>query len=307
LTPFPHRPVAFFDHTHNLPLQFAVELGLPLAALVLALLGYALWRAFVASREAPGLEGTTLRAAFMMVLMMALHSQLEYPLWYAYFLLPTALAFGLCLGRRRGVEAPDSGVRRNDNGRMDSRLRGDDKGGVGSRFRGDHRVAGGLPGDDEAAPLSVRSPALLAAGLVVAASGVFVVTDYARVVAIFAPGADATPLAERIERGQHSVFFAHHADYAAATTAVRPADALEPAKRAAHYLLDARLMMAWAKAYAASGDLERARFIAARLREFHNDNAAEFFAACDAPRGAGAEPPFQCVAPARAMDWRDFE
>jgi hypothetical protein len=190
---------------------------------------------------------------------------------------------------------------------MDSRLRGDDKGGVGSRFRGDHRVAGGLPGDDEAAPLSVRSPALLAAGLVVAASGVFVVTDYARVVAIFAPGADATPLAERIERGQHSVFFAHHADYAAATTALRPADALEPAKRAAHYLLDARLMMAWAKAYAATGDLDRARFIAARLREFHNDNAAEFFAACDAPRAAGAEPPFQCVAPARAMDWRDFE
>ena len=33
-----------------------------------------------------------------MVLMMALHSQLEYPLWYAYFLLPTAFALGLCLG-----------------------------------------------------------------------------------------------------------------------------------------------------------------------------------------------------------------
>ena len=32
LTPFPGRPVAFFDHTHNLPLQLAVELGLPLAA-----------------------------------------------------------------------------------------------------------------------------------------------------------------------------------------------------------------------------------------------------------------------------------
>ena len=29
LTPFPGRPTAFFDHTHNLPLQLAVELGLP--------------------------------------------------------------------------------------------------------------------------------------------------------------------------------------------------------------------------------------------------------------------------------------
>ena len=28
LTPFPGRPIAFFDHTHNLVLQFAVELGL---------------------------------------------------------------------------------------------------------------------------------------------------------------------------------------------------------------------------------------------------------------------------------------
>ena len=66
-------------------------------------------------------------------------------------------------------------------------------------------------------------------------------------------------------------------------------------------------MMAWAKAYAAIGDLDRARFIAARLREFHNDNATEFFAECDAPRAPGAAPPFQCVAPTRALSWRDFE
>jgi hypothetical protein len=30
------------------------------------------------------------RTALMLVLMMGLHSLLEYPLWYAYFLLPTA-------------------------------------------------------------------------------------------------------------------------------------------------------------------------------------------------------------------------
>jgi O-antigen ligase len=35
--------VAFFDHTHNLPLQLAVELGLPLASLVLGLLLWGLW------------------------------------------------------------------------------------------------------------------------------------------------------------------------------------------------------------------------------------------------------------------------
>lgn len=97
LTPFPDRPVAFFDHTHNLPLQFAVELGLPLAALVLALLARALWLAWRSARRGED-AALALRAAFMMVLTMVVHSQFEYPLWYSYFLLPTAFAFGLCLG-----------------------------------------------------------------------------------------------------------------------------------------------------------------------------------------------------------------
>ena len=35
LTPFPGRPTEFFDHTHNLILNFAVEMGVPLATLVL--------------------------------------------------------------------------------------------------------------------------------------------------------------------------------------------------------------------------------------------------------------------------------
>ncbi len=50
LTPFPGRPVAFFDHTHNLPLQFLVELGIPLGALVLGLMLLALWVAWRAAR-----------------------------------------------------------------------------------------------------------------------------------------------------------------------------------------------------------------------------------------------------------------
>ncbi|TDP73075.1 PglL family O-oligosaccharyltransferase [Roseateles toxinivorans] len=98
MTPFPGRPVAFFDHTHNLPMQLMVELGLPLALLVLGLLGWALYRAFAAGQRAVGSEAVALRCAFMMVLMIGLHSLLEYPLWYAYFLLPTALFLGLCLG-----------------------------------------------------------------------------------------------------------------------------------------------------------------------------------------------------------------
>lgn len=43
MTPFPGRPVAFFDHSHNLPLQLAVESGL--AGAVLAGVAWAGWRA----------------------------------------------------------------------------------------------------------------------------------------------------------------------------------------------------------------------------------------------------------------------
>ena len=130
--------------------------------------------------------------------------------------------------------------------------------------------------------------------------------DYLRVVAIFAPASTAAPLLERIADGRQSVLFGHHADYAAATTVEHPSQVLPSFRRAPHYLLDARLMMAWAKALAESGDLDRARWVAARLKEFRNEQAAEFFAECDEPREAGETPPFQCQAPTREFRYEDF-
>lgn len=96
LSPFPSRPIAFFDHTHNLPAQLAVELGLPWAGAVLALLGWALWKAWCGALREDD-DAPLRRAALMIVLTIALHSLLEYPLWYAYFLLPACFAFGLTL------------------------------------------------------------------------------------------------------------------------------------------------------------------------------------------------------------------
>lgn len=262
LTPFPHRPLAFFDHTHNLPLQFAVELGVPLAALLLGLLGFALWRAFTAAGRSVGEDALSLRSAFMLVLLMAVHSLLEYPLWYAYFLLPTAFALGLCLAG--SVPAPGSA-----------------QAGNGGRW-----------------------PQALAALL--AAFSVYAVVDYWKVVVIFAPGAGAAPLAERIEAGKHSLFFAHHAHYAAATTAPRPSEAMASFEAASHFLLDTRLMLAWAKAYAEAGDIERARHLADRLREFRNAGSQAFLDACNEPLEKAAERPFQCEAARLPMDDRAF-
>lgn len=275
LTPFPDRPVAFFDHTHNLVLQFAVELGLPLAALVLALLGVALWRAFRAGVDAAdAAQRAMLRAAFMLVLLMMLHSQLEYPLWYAHFLLPTAFAFGLCLGGGRSGAAPTV------------------------------QAAAAPAAQATAAPRGSRAIAL--GGVLLALGALAALADYWRVVVIFAPPANAAPLEERIAAGQRSWLFGHHADYAAVTTPGQLIDPVTAFARASHYLLDARLMMAWANAVAAFGDIDKASYLAARLAEFRNEQADAFFAPCDAPPKEGEAAPFQCEAPQRALTYRDF-
>ena len=288
LTPFPGRPIAFFDHTHNLVLQLAVELGLPLAAAVLGLLSLALWQAWRGVAPAAAFDadiGTAQRCALLMVSTIALHSQLEYPLWYAYFLLPAAWAWGFALGR----DAPAAAVAAD---------------------------AGAAPRFAPAAGSVWRRRALAGAGLLLVAGSVLSVFDYLRVVSIFAPGDGAAPLAQRIEAGRHSLFFAHHAEYAAATAfskdspdddipAGEPPAATKGAFASApHYLLDTRLTMAWARALAAQGDTERARYVAQRLKEFRNADADGFFAPC--ADAAVADKPFQCQAPTKALTWRDF-
>lgn len=258
LTPSADRNPQFFDHTHNLALHLAVELGLPLALLVLGLLAWGLWQAFARSRRIDGSEGVARRAALVMVLLMALHSQLEYPLWYAYFLLPTAFAWGLCLG--------------------------------GGHVAQDSRPA----------------PWMAVAGVAMMLCAAVTVWDYKKVVAIFSPPIDSTAtLAERIVEGRHSWFFAHHADYALVTT-IDGAGMLPGAfERSTHFLLDTRLMIAWANGLAAQGDVERARYLAARLREFRNPNSKEFFAPCD--DAALTEKPYQCTPPTQVFTWRDFK
>lgn len=260
LTPFPQRPVAFFDHAHNLPLHLLVELGIPLGGAVLvallAALGLAAVRAWSERDEGPSVGR---RAAFMMVLTIGLHSLLEYPLWYSYFLLPAAWAWAYAMGRPQRKALPGA---------------------------------------------AAHSSGLTVAALVLVGGSVLAVLDYLPVTEIFRAGDDLRPLGQRIERGQRSVFFAHHADYAAATIQP-PAAPMVPFEVATHFLLDTRLMMAWSRALEAHGRSNDARFLAERLREFRNPGADEFFAACGKPR-AGASAPFQCVHSERQPDWREF-
>ena len=157
-------------------------------------------------------------------------------------------------------------------------------------------------------PLPATAPALGWAGWALVAGALFSVWDYSRVAAIFSDAPGSPPLEQRIARGQRSVFFAHHADYAAVTSNIPTADPARAFDRTAHYLLDTRLMTAWAQALAERGDVDAARHIAARLREFGKGEAEAFFGACPQAQAVPAEPglPFQCEQPAKAMGWQDF-
>ena len=84
------RFCSLLDHAHNLPLQLAVELGIPLA---LALCGLCLWWVL---RNRPWAETNPARQLMWGVLVvMAVHSMVEYPLWYAHFQLACGLALGV--------------------------------------------------------------------------------------------------------------------------------------------------------------------------------------------------------------------
>lgn len=97
-------PFMVSEHAHNLVLNLLVEFGAPVAlAALVALLAWAV--AFLRRAWQPA------HAWCAAVLgMVAIHSMLEYPLWYAYFLGPTALLLGaassgggLLLGARRAI------------------------------------------------------------------------------------------------------------------------------------------------------------------------------------------------------------
>ena len=279
LTPFPHRPTAFFDHSHDLPLQLIVELGLPLGLLVLGLMIWALVQGLIRAYATKGPAGHGARAAWVMILMIAVHSLDEYPLWYAYFLLPAAWAWGFTLGSGPAPRAI-----------AEPALSG---------------VVGGRPVDPgKLVRLSSEGSSLRWFGVTMVVVALLSTWDYWRVSMIFVDDAGLAPLQERIAAGETSPFFAHHADYADATTADPPSRALGAFERSTHSLLDSRLMMAWADALAESGQTERARYLVARLKEFDKTDTEEFFAPCvDVTL---AVKPFQCQPEPGGLTWRDF-
>ncbi|OYY18582.1 MAG: hypothetical protein B7Y59_08405 [Burkholderiales bacterium 35-55-47] len=78
------------DNAHDFPLHLALEFGVPFAVVVMALVGF--W----VLRRSPWREQQPWRVmAWGLVLVVGLHSSLEYPLWYGPFQMTLGLAIGL--------------------------------------------------------------------------------------------------------------------------------------------------------------------------------------------------------------------
>jgi len=85
------------DNAHNLPLQLAVELGVPVAIAVCGAVAWWLWR------SRPWREREAARQlAWGVLLVIGLHSLLEYPLWYGPFQIAALLSLWLLWATRRG-------------------------------------------------------------------------------------------------------------------------------------------------------------------------------------------------------------
>jgi O-antigen ligase len=83
------RVVGLTDHAHNLPLHILAELGV--VGLILLTVGAFLWVAGLVRQPRTGAHWWLWACA----LVLAVHSMLEYPLWYTFFLGAAALVLGL--------------------------------------------------------------------------------------------------------------------------------------------------------------------------------------------------------------------
>jgi hypothetical protein len=280
LTPFPSRPLASFDNAHNLPLQLIVELGAPIALAAMGAFAWSLWRGRRAANYAlAGEQAIDARCLLASLGLLGMHSLLEYPLWFTYFLLPAAFLFGQYLrmgglAERAAKPAETSSAARNSDG----------------------------------APTKVAPALLKLSGVLIVLGSLYAAWDYSRVLQSFKPfGAGLRQsLEQRVAEGRKSVLFGYWVDFGVVTNIDTYADRSEQVERAFRHRVNPHMLMIYAKYLHERGEDDKASYVAARLREFHNSVSDAFFAQCDTVTPERPKP-FQCVPPSRVYGFREFD
>ena len=273
LTPFDNRHTKGFDNAHNLPVQLVTEMGVPAGLLVTALLVFALWGAWRRARLDESELSVSITRSSFALIVVVGVFTLV-ELPLWYPMFLLPTAFWMALC----LEGPKRS-----------------------------EAPTGVVADNAL----VMSPSLLVA-MAMCLGGVYAYTDYQRVRAIFQPTSPQL-LQKRIAVGRESLLFGQYADYAAAVSSAQPLRAIDAFPRATHQILDPPLLVAWASAFSESGDVERARYLAQRLKEFKPNvvDSTAYFAPCtrsgDANlRAVPSALPFQCFKPTRSLEPADF-
>lgn len=87
-----------FKQSHNLFLDLILWVGLPLGLLISSMIMWTTYRLWMQSSDVVGI------ILFLIIFVAGVHSMLEFPLHYAYFLAPTGLVLGVALSRHKKSE-----------------------------------------------------------------------------------------------------------------------------------------------------------------------------------------------------------
>jgi hypothetical protein len=100
----------YAEHAHNLILNFAAELGWPATFLISIVLVWWVWQTCL---KPSANNNRSIGLASLFLIAAGVHSMVEFPLWYAYVLLPIALMMGMVHQLRwpsQGIAAPRIGL-----------------------------------------------------------------------------------------------------------------------------------------------------------------------------------------------------
>ncbi len=226
LTPLAQRSPDVFDHAHNFVLQWAAELGVPVALVLCGLLA-----TFVTGCvRAPRVPWRW--PVLGMIAAVLVQSLVEYPLWFAHFLLPTTMLAAL-LGARATQSAVDATSTHTEV----------------LPLRGSH--------------LSIAIVIAFVGGTFAAA----ILREYDATASIYDAGGNVVRTRATAADASQHFFYGHYGDYATImlNRDTVPADRFARPTRA---IIDEKLLVAWSRSLAREGRMREADFIAARAREF---------------------------------------
>lgn len=97
-------PTQHSQHAHNIVMNFAAELGWPVTIIIFTILGYWFYRCCLSPKPQKSVSKEVAFSTLFFIGVLV-HSLVEFPLWYAYVLIPTSFLLGMVHQEQIGSRA----------------------------------------------------------------------------------------------------------------------------------------------------------------------------------------------------------